>query len=315
MLVPTTEQQDSIWFCRKQCFLPPQHWLPSSAIPFSTTGNGFPALFSHLEYPAPNSSTIALSSTGTPSPILEGGGALNPHHCSGLWCLLFTPARWNGLESGCGAPSECELSLFLCSGSNIIRWEPLHLVTWHHPSCGLYGSPHVTSPQGRSSDRLRATWNPFPCLRALNRALNQLSGATHYDLRSIFPWKRTPRRWLFVWSTPTNLISTRSLFAPPENVIPLPQEWSFRMSPTRAHSDQCCLWWCRLWCSLQVTSGEREISSPIQELSIDHPPGIIQRYLRSFFRHSETKNGILPHYSRPQATSILQKQYISLRGT
>ncbi len=33
----------------------------------------FPALFSHLEYLAPRSSTLILS-TETPSPTLEGGG-------------------------------------------------------------------------------------------------------------------------------------------------------------------------------------------------------------------------------------------------
>ena len=90
---------------------------------------------------------------GPPAQVWRRGCPI-PHHCSRLWCRFFTPARWIGLENEYGVSSERELSLCLCSGSNIIRvrCEPLHLANWHCPSCDPLGPPHVTPPQGRSSD-------------------------------------------------------------------------------------------------------------------------------------------------------------------
>ena len=143
--------------CSKQCFLPLQRWVPSSATASSLTDHGFPALSSHLEYLAPRSSTLVLYSTGTPQP--KSGGGVPP---------FLSPVLDHGAESSpplagmdwrmeeeyplrVSYPSNCVSSRVMSSGSRYIL--PLNA-----SPCAIYvvhpTPPHPTKhPRTTSGER------------------------------------------------------------------------------------------------------------------------------------------------------------------
>ncbi len=156
---------------------------PFECNPYFLTDHGFPALFNHLEYLAPRSSSLTFSSIG------RVGGAPIPHHCSRLWCRFVTPARWNGLENGYGIPSERELSL--CVLGKILSAGSRYILPLNTPSC-VIGVVHPTPPHPKGGPQTTSGESGISC-PPMELEFAPLIGPLRFaEIWGHFPWTPLP---------------------------------------------------------------------------------------------------------------------------